>query len=375
MKILHVHSGNLYGGVETLLATVWRERAACPSMKTEFALCFEGRLSEELRAAGATVHTLGVARVRSPLSVRRARRTLARVLREQCFDLVVCHSSWTQALFGASSRAAGLPLVFWMHAPADGRHWLERWARRTPPDLVVCNSRFTSESAKQLYPRARAEVVYCPVSATAARLSPAERASLRAEFDTPETATVVVQTSRMEEWKGHVLHLEALAKLKDVAGWVCWIVGGAQRPVEAAYVEGLRERAARLGITGRVRFAGQRTDVQRLLAAADIHCQPNMGAEPFGITFVEALAGGLPVVTTDIGGAREIVDDSCGVLVPRGDANALASALRELIESPALRERHALCGPTRAKELCDPATQLNRLHGLFDALARQEVAA
>src|SRR5437660_2705853 len=361
-RVLHVHSGNLYGGVETLLATVWRERAACPSLETQFALCFEGRLSEELRAAGATVYALGGARVRSPLSVRRARRTLARLLDGQGFDLAVCHSAWTQALFGPVVRASGLPSVFWMHEPADGKHWLERWARRTTPDLVVCNSRFTSESLKSLYPRARAEVVHCPMSATAARLSQAERAALRAELDTPDDAAVIAQTSRMESWKGHALHLEALARLKDVAGWVCWMVGGAQRPAEAEYVGELKARAARLGITDRVRFAGQRADVSRLLAAADIHCQPNTGPEPFGITFIEALDAGLPVVTTAMGGAQEIVDDSCGMLVSPNDPQALAASLRQLIQDSALRRRLGAAGPARARHLCNPAAQLQKLH-------------
>src|SRR5436309_2890928 len=83
-------------------------RRACPTLETQFALCFEGRLSEELRAAGATVHALGGARVRSPLSVRRARRALSRLLREDDFDVAACHSSWSQALFGAVVRASGL---------------------------------------------------------------------------------------------------------------------------------------------------------------------------------------------------------------------------------------------------------------------------
>src|SRR5438270_13015380 len=100
MRVLHVHSGNLYGGVETMLATFWRERAACPALETRFALCFEGRLSEELRASGACVYALGGVRIRSLLSVRRARRALARLLSEGDFDIVACHSSWSQALFG-----------------------------------------------------------------------------------------------------------------------------------------------------------------------------------------------------------------------------------------------------------------------------------
>ncbi len=76
---------------------------------------------------------------------------------------------------------------------------------------------------------------------------------------------------------------------------------------------------------------------RRLLAAADIHCQPNTGPEPFGITFIEALYAGLPVVTTSIGGALEIVDGSCGMLVEPNDPAALAGALRRLIEDRELR--------------------------------------
>ena len=73
--------------------------------------------------------------------------------------------------------------------------------------------------------------------------------------------------------------------------------------------------ATELGISDRVRFAGQRDDVPGLLAAADVFCQPNTGPEPFGIAYVEALWSRLPVVATQFGGAQEIVDDSCGLLV------------------------------------------------------------
>jgi glycosyltransferase involved in cell wall biosynthesis len=133
--------------------------------------------------------------------------------------------------------------------------------------------------------------------------------------------------------------------------------------------------AGRLGVADRVRFAGQREDVPRLLAAADIFCQPNTRPEPFGIAFVEALLAGLPVVTTDLGGAREIVDDSCGVRVPAGDARALAQALRRLMEEPRLRERLGRAGPARARQLCDPARQLGLLRETFERLARGRRAA
>src|SRR5207302_1246255 len=98
-----------------------------------------------------------------------------------------------------------------------------------------------------------------------------------------------------------------------------------------------------------------------LLAAADIHCQPNTGPEPFGITFIEALYAGLPVVTTGIGGALEIVDGSCGILVEPGDPAALAAALGRLIEDRDLRARLGAAGPARAAALCEPRAQLQTL--------------
>ena len=368
-RVLHVHSGNLYGGVETLLATLARERDACPELEPQFALCFDGRLHRELSAEGARVHTLGAVRVSRPLSVRRARRALARVLREQRFDAVVCHSVWSQGIFGPVVRAARLPSALWLHDYLSGRHWLERWARRTPPDLVVCNSRFTTESARRLYPRTRAEVVYYPVSDVGT--SPPQqafRASVRAELGTPEGMTIIAQVGRMEPLKGHALHLEALGLLKDTPGWVCWQVGGAQRTFEAEYVDELKRLAARLGIGERVIFLGERGDVPRLLAAADIYCQPNVEPETFGLTFIESLRAGLPVVTTAIGGALEIVDDSCGILVPHGDARTLSASLRTLIEHSAARLELGSRGPARVRELCDPARQLRQLHQLFSEM-------
>ncbi|MGB8509073.1 MAG: glycosyltransferase family 4 protein, partial [Pyrinomonadaceae bacterium] len=229
--------------------------------------------------------------------------------------------------------------------------------------LVVCNSEFTARTASTLFPGIRAEVIYCPVtmadeSSLDAR---AARAEVRAELATDERAVVIIQVSRMEELKGHGAHLEALALMKDVPDWTCWMVGGAQRPLEAAYLESLKSQAARLGIADRVRFTGERTDVPRLLAAADVFCQPNSSPEAFGLVFTEAMLARLPVVTTAIGGATEIVNDSCGVLVHLKGAHALADALRSLLGESRLRARLGACGPARVRQLCSPAKQIGRL--------------
>lgn len=360
IRVLHVHSGNMYGGIEAMMLTQVRQRELCPAMESYFALCFAGRLSEELISAGATVHWMGEARIRQPLSMRRARRRLGELLRREAFDVVVTHSSWSQAIFGTVARRANLPLVFYLHGTTNGRHWLERWASRTPPDLALSNSRFTAQHLPEIYPRTRAEVVYCPVAPPEHIPDSAERARTRAELQTPDDATVIIQVSRMEQWKGHALHLKALSLVRDVPGWVCWQVGGAQRRGEQEYLEELKQMARGLGIAERIRYLDQRSDVWRLLASADIYCQPNTSPEPFGLAFIEALYARLPVVTTAIGGACEIIDESCGALVQPEDAPALATALRRLIQEPALRTRLGNAGPVRARSLCDPATQMNQ---------------
>jgi glycosyltransferase involved in cell wall biosynthesis len=361
MRVLHLSSGNLYGGVETFLVTLARHGGAGAAMEASYALSAEGRLSEELRAAGAPVHPLGAVRARNPLSVRGARRTLRELLRRERFDAAVCHSAWAQALFGPTVRDAGVPLVFYLHGDVQGRHWTERLARRVRPDLVVGNSRYTLGTLPNLYPGARAELVAYPVEAPDAAGLRRERDATRAELGAAPGDVVIVQSCRLEPWKGHRLHLEALGRLRDVPGWTCWQVGGVQRDSEAAYLRELQAQAERLGIAERVRWVGQRRDVPRILAAADVHCQPNLGPEPFGIAYVEALYAGLPVVSTAMGGAAEIVDPGCGILTPPGDADALAGALRRLVADPALRASLGAAGPARAAELCAPGRQVERL--------------
>lgn len=374
MRVLHVYSGNLFGGIEAMLLAIARQKDGA-GLESEFALCFEGRLSRELTAAGAQIHQLAEVRVSRPQTVRRARRALAALLSSGRFDRVICHASWSHAIFGGLVRRTGIPLVVWAHDVLEGKHWTERWARRTPPDLAVCNSAFTAASVDAIHDGVPLVVVHPPVDAAAVRLSPVERAAVRAGLDTPADAIVVVQASRMESWKGHTVLLDALARLRNRDRWRCWLIGGAQRPHEQAYLESLRNRARDLQIADRVRFAGQRDDVPRLLAAADVHCQPNLSPEPFGVAFVEALAAGLPVVTCAIGGALEIVDASCGVLVPPSNPSALATALQQLLADAPLRARLAAGGPPRARELSDPAAQLQRLHAALAVLPAVPVRA
>jgi glycosyltransferase involved in cell wall biosynthesis len=372
VRVLHLYSGNLYGGVETMLASVARHRQLCPEMEPHFGLCFEGRLRDELTAAGARVHLLGHTRVSRPWTVWRARWRLGELLRKERIDVAVCHSCWPHALFAKVARRQKTPLVFWARDLPTGRHWLERWARRRPPDLLLANSKVTLSAALiHLFPRTPGEVVYNPLSAADLPDAGSVRRRVRASLGEAEDAVVILLASRLERWKGHGLLLEALARLREAPGWVCWLAGGAQRPHEEAYLRELQDITSRHGLAGRVRFLGQRSDVPELLAAADVHCQPNTGPEPFGNAFIEALYAGLPVVTTALGGALEIVDETCGVLVTPDEPGRLAEALGGLVRDAGLRARLGAAGPHRARHLCDPARQLGRIHQVLDDLLKR----
>jgi glycosyltransferase involved in cell wall biosynthesis len=375
MKVLHIYSGNLFGGVETLLVTLAQQQSLCTQMHHHFALCFEGRLAKELHQTTAKVQMLGEVRSSQPWTIWLARRQLHQLLKQEQFDVVICHSCWSQAIFGSVVKSHNLPLVFWCHDIAKGTHWLELWAKQTTPDLVIANSHYTQTSVPKLYPEIKSDVLYLPVPSPNIPDSAELRRSVRAELNTSDDAVVIIQASRLERWKGQSVLLSALAQLHDIPNWICWIAGGVQRHHEAEYLQELQTQAEELCIADRVKFLGQRDDVPRLLAVADIHCQPNTNPEPFGIAFVEALYAGLPVVTTAIGGGAEIVDESCGVLVEPNDVNALSEGLRSLITKPAVRVELATGGKIRANLLCNPARQITKLHSLLDQLIQQEAVA
>jgi glycosyltransferase involved in cell wall biosynthesis len=372
MRVLHLYSGNLYGGIESMLAAFARVRVA--ELEHHFGLAWaDGRLGAELSAElPGAVHGLGVARLRNPLSVRRARSSLRPVLEHLQPDAVICHSAWAHAMFAREVRAAERPILFWLHDAAGGSP-LERLAARIRPDAAICTSAYVAETLPSLFPGLASTVIHPAVS----RPEPAAglaRALLRGQAGVAEGETVLIQVARMEPWKGHSVLLDALGKLAQRPGWRCWMVGGAQRPSESRYQARLQERARRLGIGSRVTWLGERSDVRQLLAAGDLCVQPNRAPEPFGMAMVEALYAGRPVITADQGGAREVVGDDCGVRVPPNDPEALAAAIDGLLGEPRRLEALGAAGPARASALCDPAGRLAELVALLRPLVERRAA-
>jgi glycosyltransferase involved in cell wall biosynthesis len=139
--------------------------------------------------------------------------------------------------------------------------------------------------------------------------------------------------------KGHDLLLTALEKLRDF-DWALTCAGSLTR--DAAFVEQLRDRAARAGLEARIRFLGD-VPADRLEAcydAADLFVLATR-QETYGMAVAEALARGLPVVSTETGAIPELVGQDAGLLVPPGDGDGLTAALRTMLTDDDLRQRLA----------------------------------
>jgi len=370
MNVMHADAGNLYGGIETLLVALARFREACPGMDPEFALCYEGRLANELNAAGVPVHMMDAVRLRYPGRVRAMRHRMRALLGQRRTDVMICHGPWAHVLFAPAARAAGVPSVLWVHAPLRRGSWLDQWVRLRPPSLVIYVSAFIQSLAAGFFRAGVPQVCFSPpLIETRVPPETVQRERLRASLQTAPDDVVIIQASRMERWKGQHLLLEALADLMDLPGWSCWIAGAAQRPREIAYERELRAFVIARGLQSRVRFLGQRGDVATLMRCADIYSQPNLSPEPFGIAFVEAMAANLPVVASASGGTLEIVAD-CGRLVPPGDRAALSRELRRLIGDGAARRELGSRGAARVRTLCGAAQQMAALERLLSGVIR-----
>jgi glycosyltransferase involved in cell wall biosynthesis len=363
VTLLHVAAGNGYGGIERMLVTM--AATPHPRLVQQFVVAFGGRLERELQAAGAVVHRLPSPRASRPLMIWRARRAFAPVLESAAPDAVIFHGAWPHAMFAPAARAAGATVGFWQHQPISRPAWPDRWARRVRPAFAVFNSAFTQ--ARPAFPDVPGQVIRCPV-APPQRVGPSERRTMRAELGARDGDLVVLMAARFERWKGHEILLEA-AEMVPPGRLRVWIAGGAQRAGEGSYCDRLARSAAAPGLREIVRLLGEREDVPRLMRLADVYCQPNLRGEPFGIAIAEAMRAGLPCIVSAAGGAAELVDDSCAIVTTPGDAQAVAAALRQLADDPALRAAMGRSAVERASRLTDPAGRLDELETVVAAHA------
>jgi glycosyltransferase involved in cell wall biosynthesis len=280
-----------------------------------------------------------------PLGLTGARRVpaLARLLRRERPAVFHAHmSSPVACKWGlAAAVAARVPAVLGTvqvgaYEPDRSSYLQLRALARGVDRYLAVSGEIADELVERLgWPAEKVEVVYNAVDVERAAV-PAPP-GLREQLGGSETRPLVLTPARLDAQKGHPVLLEAIAELPGPL----FLFAG-EGPERAA----LESRAQRLGVADRVRFLGRREDVPQLLAACDVFALPSL-YEGSSLAVLEAMAAGIPIVSSAIGGTEELIDDGrSGLLVPPGDAGALAAALRKVVEDPELR-RSLVAGARR----------------------------
>ena len=358
--ILFLHpSAELYGADRTLLQLV---QGLCPARWcAEVVLPRRGPLMPALEAAGARVHIaeLGVGERSSlsplgllglawrvPLGAFRVLR-LARRLRP-----ALIHTNSMIVLGGAlGARLARAPHLWHVHEILERPAWLARTFARLfalLADVVVSNSASTRAAFdRQFAPLVRKHSVVLngvdpPRSDDAARA--------RAVLDLASEDPLVLLPGRINSWKGQELLVCAAAMLRGRHPRARFVILGDAPMGQTHFEEDLDAAIRREGVRDSVRRLPFSDDLDDFLAAADICVVPSTRPEPFGLVAAEAMAHSCPVVAADHGGVAEVVEHRrTGLLVPPGDAKALAQALDELLSDPERARALGVAGRERQR--------------------------
>jgi len=356
MTIVHlVIGGRVAGGqvVAHRLARAARERGH----RCVFVSPDEGPFTELLRGDGFDVHVIDLTRTFRLGGLAR----LARLLRREHADVLHTHTQLAPNILGrVAGRLGGASVVSHLHIENYFRPQpLARFVHRSLDNAtarlcarVIAVSEDTKRAlVAQGYPRARIEVVYNGI-----------------ETDVPDAAPdgrLVVEVGRLAEVKGQRTLIDALAQLPGVRA----LLVGEDLEQGGAYRAELEREAERRGVSERVELTGYRADAPALMGRAAVVALPST-TEGLPIVLLEAMARRRPVVATPVGGVPElVVPGETGLLVPPGDAGALADALRTLLDDPELARRLGEAGHARVRERFSARTQEDRVLAIYEEVA------
>jgi glycosyltransferase involved in cell wall biosynthesis len=309
-----------------------------------------------------------------PLGLTGARRlpALARLLRRErpavfhahMSSPVACKWALAAAVLARVPAVLGTVQVGEYEPPDRSAYWqLRALARGVGRYLAVSRDIATELVSRLGWPAAKIEVAYNAVDVE--RVAVAAPPGLREELGGGEERALVLTPARLDAQKGHATLFEAIAEVPDAL----FLLAG-----EGPERESLEALARRLGIDDRVRFLGRREDVPQLLAACDVFALPSL-YEGSSLAVLEAMAAGIPIVSSAIAGTDELIEDGrSGLLVAPGDAEALAAALRRLLAEPGLGAEMA----ARARERVDDGLRreqmADRVAGVYRELLGEEPA-
>jgi glycosyltransferase involved in cell wall biosynthesis len=342
----------------------------------------EPRFVERARRQGCRlIDVPALDREPAPARDLRALATLVRLLRRDRPGIVHTHTSKAGFVGRLAARLAGVPAI--VHQPHGHIFYgyygravtafyvaLERIAARWSDRLVMLTDREIDEHlALGIGRRPQFVTVPSGVPTAELRARAPDRETARRALGLPADAFVVAAIGRLVPVKGFDVLVEAMPALRAaVPGSLAIVVGDG--PEEGA----LSRLVERLGVRGHVRLHGPSAEVVSVLAAADVLAAPSRN-EGMGRSLVEAMALGIPVVGTTVGGIPTVVgDDEAGRLVPADDAAALAAALIDLGRDETVRAKVAAVARERSEAFSTAVADRLMLE-VYGALAREKALA
>ena len=267
------------------------------------------------------------------------------------FDVIFANTQKALVIGAIASWLSRRPLVYYLHDILSTEHFSQtniRLAVATAnqfASLVIADSQATKKAFLEAGGRPEiVEVVYYIFKPEQYRDHESQREILRQELGLSDRF-LVGHFSRLSSWKGQHVLIEALKYCSDDVTAV--LIGDALFG-EQEYVKQLHEQVNGLGLEGRVKFLGFRSDVPQLMTACDLVAHTSIAPEPFGRVIVEGMLCNRPVVAANAGGAAEIVEHSkTGWLHSPGDARQLAEIVMNCRDRP---ERAAAIAQTAKAE-------------------------
>jgi glycosyltransferase involved in cell wall biosynthesis len=300
-----------------------------------------GRLAPELADAGGELIRMRVDS-KNPRRIWENAAELARLIRARNISLVHARSrapAWSALL---AARRCRIPFVTTYHGIYRAKGPFKRWYNSVMAkgDVVIANSQWTAEHVRNTYAPKRLVTIPRGIDLDhfdPAKIDPSRVTALRARWRVHDNERLVLLPGRLSRWKGQLVLLDAVGLLqrKDRLPHGVRVVIGGDAQKRDLYREELKDAVAHHELHGVASIEDHIEDMPAAYCVADIVVSASTEPEAFGRVPPEAGAMGKPVIATDHGGAREtVLNGETGLLVPPGNAAALADALADLLARP-----------------------------------------
>jgi len=341
------------------------------TLATGPALGPEGELLTRARGGGYNV--IEVAQMRrqiNPIRDHRAYRRLVKLLKELRPDIMHSHSSKAGILARkAAAEVGGIKIVHTVHGLPYHRYLsprrnglyivLEKLAARRSDAIVSVADAMTRKALAAGVGRPEQYATIYSGMETGAYLDAAGAQEFRDSLGLERDTLLVTQVSRLAELKGHQYILDAAERIADPRVRFCFVGDGRRR-------DRIQAETDRRGLADRFIFTGLIAPdrIGAVMSGSDIvvHCSLREG---LARALPQAMLAARPVISFDIDGAREVVDDSTGVLLAPGDVDGLTSAIEKLAADPELRANLGAAGRERCREAFSHNLMVDRIEELY----------